>query len=78
MLRYYKDIKEHAQVPGRQESRCQYSPALLLVMFFIDTTAMINFPTSTHNITLTPRIGGNYKRPNSKVVVWGIGVVLRG
>ena len=24
------------------------------------------------------QIGGNYKRPKSKIAVWGIGVVLRG
>ena len=27
--------------------------------------------------TLT-KVGGNYKRPKSKIAVWGIGVVLRG
>ena len=25
-----------------------------------------------------PEVGGNYKRPKSKIAVWGIGVVLRG
>ena len=24
------------------------------------------------------KIGGNYKRPKSKIAIWGIGVVLRG
>ena len=28
--------------------------------------------------TMLPVVGGNYKRPKSKIAVWGIGVVLRG
>ena len=31
-----------------------------------------------HGAASAAKIGGNYKRPKSKIAVWGIGVVLRG
>ena len=30
------------------------------------------------NVCFTTKVGGNYKRPKSKIAVWGIGVVLSG